>query len=72
MPLPITYHRTKSAAIAAIKANGYTVHVGSGQCGNYAWGSREYFNKPETPDRQQPAARASRVGKHWAASYVSD
>lgn len=47
MNIGITY-KTKSAAIKAVKAAGYTVHVDTSSSGDYAYGSREYFAKPDS------------------------
>lgn len=62
----------KTQAIAAVKAQGYTHHEGTGESGDHGYGSREYFSKPgcarNTWGAALDTADVSKVGRVWYAS----
>lgn len=66
-----TEFKTKAEATKAVTSRGY-VHTDTGQSGDGAYGSREYFEKPNCARNQFGAAMdiavISKVGGRWLAS----
>jgi hypothetical protein len=57
-----------------VKVMGHTVHFDTGQCGDHAVGSREYFKTPDAPlneygfptDKHSTISKVGKkVGKKW-------
>jgi len=67
-----TLFKTKTQARNAVIALGCNVLDGLGQSGDYAYGSREYYSKPNSPRNDYGAsmdhAEISKLPGHWVAS----
>ena len=62
----------KQQARKEVARLGYTIHDGVGESGDYGYGSREYYHKPEARMigrvPQDKHATISRVGREWLIS----
>lgn len=60
---------TKSQARAAVKSQGFTILHEVSSCGDYAYGSREYYAKPNSPvnphGRPMQMATISKLSSGW-------
>lgn len=58
-------YKNKTEALKAIKAKGYTTHYYTGQSGDYATGSREYFYSPDSEfnEYKMPITKHATISK---------
>ena len=62
--------KSKAAAVKHVLAKGFTKHEGTGESGDYGYGSREYYSKPGCETNQygtpQDMLTISKVGgREW-------
>lgn len=62
--MSLTFHKNKTTASNHLKELGFTEKTGEGQCSDYAFGSRVYYQNPFTAETES----ISKLPGQWAAS----